>query len=343
MASPQSVPYKNILKSLKEGNIAPVYILHGEEGYFIDVIAKAFEEILPEADREFNQYVLYAPENEPEQIANLCRRIPMMADRQVIILKEAQAIPAAKLNKLHTYIADPVASTVLVICCRGAVIKGKDILSAAKKGGAVVFESPRIKEWNIVAYINEYIREKGLGTDDKASEMLRDFVGTDLSRLYNEIDKLAVILPRNATVTPEVIEHNIGISRDFNTFELVNALAERDPVKTFRILAYFRANPKAAPSILVIASIFNFFANLLTAFYTMPQTNDALSAALGVKPAALRNYHTAMQRYNAVQTVEIISAIRDCDIKIKGVESRTNEHDLLKELAYHILSATGRL
>lgn len=343
MAAAPSPSCKDILKALKEGKIAPVYILHGEEGYFIDVLAKAFEELLPEEDREFNQYVLYAPENEPEQIADLCRRIPMMADRQIVIVKEAQAIPAAKLNKLHTYIADPVATTVLVICSRGAAIKGKDIMAAAKKGGAVVFESPKIKEWNIVTYINAYIKEKGLSTDDKAAEMLRDFIGTDLSRLYNEIDKLAMLLPPNAAITPEVIERNIGISRDFNTFELVNALAERDPLKTFRILAYFRSNPKAAPSVLVLSSVFNFFANLLTAFYTTPQDPDTLAAALGVKPAAIRNYRTAMERYNAVQTVEIVSAIRTCDVKIKGVDSRANEHDLLQELAYHILSATGRL
>lgn len=343
MAAAPAPSFEDIRKSLKKGDIAPVYILHGEEGYFIDELAREFENILPEADREFNQYVLYAPETEPESVMNLCRRIPMMADRQVVVLKEAQAIRADKIAKLKTYIAEPVATTVLVVCARGAALKGKELFDAAKKGGAVVFESKKIAEWNIAAYIGAYIRQKGLNADQKALDMLRDFVGTDLSRLYNEVDKLATLLPPNASITPEAIERNIGVSREYNTFELVDAIAARDPQKVFRIMAYFRSNPKAVPLVMAVASIFNFFTDLLVAYYTPDKSDSGLSAALGCKPFALKRIKLGMSRYNALQIVEIIGAIRDFDVKSKGVGSRQNEHQLFQELAYHILSAPGRV
>ncbi len=343
MATTPAVSFDDIRKSLKKGEIAPVYILHGEEGYFIDALARDFENILSDDDKEFNQYILYAPDTEPEAVVDLCRRIPMMADRQVVILKEAQAVRADKIAKLKNYIADPVATTVLVVCSRGAALKGKELFDAAKKGGAVVFESKKIAEWNIAAYIAEYIRKKNLNADQKSVEMLRDFVGTDLSRLFNEVDKLAALLPPNATVTPEVIERNIGVSREYNSFELVDAIAARDGRRVFRILDYFRSNPKAVPLVMATASIFNLFTDLLVAYYTPDRSDAGLMAALGCKQFALKRIKLGMSRYNALQIVEIIGAIRDFDVKSKGVGSRQNEHELFHQLAYHILSAPGRV
>ncbi len=343
MAAAPATSFEDIRKSLKKGEIAPVYILHGEEGYFIDALAKDFENLLPEADKEFNQYVVYAPETEPETIINLCRGVPMMADRQVVIVKEAQSARADKLAKLKNYLAAPVSTTVLVICSRGAVLKGKELFDAAKKGGAVIFDSKKIADWNIAAYISEYIRKKGLNADQKAVEMLHDFVGTDLSRLFNEVDKLASLLPPNASITPEAIERNIGVSREYNSFELVDAIAARDPRRVFRILAYFKSNPKAVPLVMATASIFNFFTDLLVAYYTPDRSDAGLMAALGCKPFALKRIKLGMSRYNALQIVEIIGAIRDFDVKSKGVGSRQNEHELFHQLAYHILSAPGRV
>lgn len=343
MAAAPATSFEDIRKSLKKGEIAPVYILHGEEGYFIDALAKDFENLLPEADKEFNQYVVYAPETEPETIINLCRGVPMMADRQVVIVKEAQSARADKLAKLKNYLAAPVSTTVLVICGRGAVLKGKELFDAAKKGGAVIFDSKKIADWNIAAYISEYIRKKGLNADQKAVEMLHDFVGTDLSRLFNEVDKLASLLPPNASITPEAIERNIGVSREYNSFELVDAIAARDPRRVFRILAYFKSNPKAVPLVMATASIFNFFTDLLVAYYTPDRSDAGLMAALGCKPFALKRIKLGMSRYNALQIVEIIGAIRDFDVKSKGVGSRQNEHELFHQLAYHILSAPGRV
>ena len=343
MAAAPATSFEDIRKSLKKGEIAPVYILHGEEGYFIDALAKDFENLLPEADKEFNQYVVYAPETEPETIINLCRGVPMMADRQVVIVKEAQSARADKLAKLKNYLAAPVSTTVLVICSRGAVLKGKELFDAAKKGGAVIFDSKKIADWNIAAFISEYIRKKGLNADQKAVEMLHDFVGTDLSRLFNEVDKLASLLPPNASITPEAIERNIGVSREYNSFELVDAIAARDPRRVFRILAYFKSNPKAVPLVMATASIFNFFTDLLVAYYTPDRSDAGLMAALGCKPFALKRIKLGMSRYNALQIVEIIGAIRDFDVKSKGVGSRQNEHELFHQLANHILSAPGRV
>lgn len=344
MAAAPAPTYEGIVKALSEHRYSPVYLLHGEEGYFIDALASRFEDILPDDEKAFNQYVLHAPEIEPAQVIDLCRRMPIMAERQIVILKEAQAIRADKLNKLHTYVASPVASTILVICCRGAVAKGKDLMETLKKSNSVVFESKKITDYNAPAYIGNYIKSKELSAGQKALEMLRDFIGTDLSRLFNEVDKLASLLPPRAEITPEVIERHVGISREFNSFELVDAVAARDGARVFRILAYFRSNPKAVPLVMATASVFNFFADLLQAYYSPDRSDAGIMAELKLRNQfALRRIKLGMSRYTAVQVVEIISAIRYFDVQSKGVGSRQNEHQLFYDLMYHILSAPGRL
>ena len=344
MAAVPAPTYESIAKSLSERRYAPVYLLHGEEGYYIDALAKRFEDILPDDEKTFNQYILHAPETEPSQIMDLCRRMPMMSERQVVILKEAQAIRADKLNKLHSYVADPAPSTILVICCRGAVAKGKDLLAALKKSGAVIFESKKVTDYNAPALIGNYIKSKDMSAGQKALEMLRDFIGTDLSRLFNEIDKLASLLPPRAEITPDVIERHIGVSREFNSFELVDAIAARDGAKAFRILAYFRSNPKAVPLVMATASVFNFFADLLQAYYSPDRSDTGIMNELKLRNQfALRRIKLGMSRYTAVQVVEILSAIRNFDVQSKGVGSRQNEHQLFFDLIYHILSAPGRL
>ncbi len=336
--------FEGIKKAIKNGDYAPVYLLHGDEGYFTDALAKEFEAILPEEEKAFNQYVLYAPEVEPAQVIDICRRVPMMSERQVVILKEAQAIRADKLGKLATYIAAPVATTILVICCRGAEAKGKELMNALKKGGGVALLSKKIAEYNIPAYIGAYIRTKGLSADQKALEMLRDYIGADLSKLYNEIDKLATLLPPNAAITPEVIELNIGVSKEFNTFELTDALVARDARKAFACINYFRNNPKAVPLVLATAAIFNLFADLLVAYYVPGRTDAAISETLKLRNSfALKRIRQGMANYNPFQIIEILGAIRTFDAQSKGIGSRQNEHRLFHELIYHILSAPGNI
>jgi len=343
MAMPAST-LEGIKKAIKEKRFAPVYLLHGEEGFFIDELVREFENILTEDEKIFNQHILFAPQVEPSQVVEVCRGVPMMSEHQVVILKEAQAIRADKLNKLHSYVAHPSPSTILVICCRGAQAKGKDLMAALKKSGSVIFEAKKVADYNAPAFIGDFIKAKGLGADAKVLQMMVDFVGSDLSRLYNEINKLATLLPSGASITPEVIERNIGVSRQYNTFELVDAFAVGDAAKVFRILAYFRSNPKAVPLVMATSAIFNFFADLLQAYYSPDRSDTGIMQELGLRNQfALRRIRSGMSRYNPYQVIEIIGAIRTFDVQSKGVGSRQNEHELFRELAYHILSAPGRV
>lgn len=343
MAATASPSYTDLLRAIRKKQLAPIYLLHGEEGYFIDELAKAFEAIVPEDERDFNLYSLYAPEVEPEMVAATCRRCPMMSDRIVVILKEAQAANATKLNKLHHYASNPTPTTTLVICYRGEQAKGKDLISAIKSSG-VIFESKKLNERNADAIISNIVKDKGLSIEPKGLSMLRDFIGTDVSKMYNEINKLAMILGAGAMITPESIERNVGISKDYNNFELVDAIATKDARKVYTIIGYFRSNPKNNPAIQTVAVIFNYFSNLLIAHFTRDKSPQSLMAALSVKwQSQLARYEQGMRNYNAYKTIEIISALRDFDTKSKGIGSRQDTYDLLHNLMFRILTAPGRI
>lgn len=302
---------------------------------------KVFEELLPEEERDFNLYTIYGPETGVETIMDVCQRLPMMAEHQVVIVKEAQAIRADALNKLHFYAERPNPSTILVIACRGDKAKGKDLIAAIKKNG-IVFESKKVTERNLLPVISDLIRDKNMTVAPKALSMLRDYIGTDLSRLYNEIDKLSFILGPGAMITPEAIERNIGISKDYNNFELVDAINSRNAAKAMTIVEYFRNNPKNNPTVMTMSTLFNHFSNLLIYHYTRDKSQSGYMDALGLKsPWALKNYEAAARAYNVRQTIEIISALRECDCRSKGIGSRQNEYDLLKDLMFRILTSQG--
>lgn len=342
MASP-ALTFETLKKQISTGQLSPIYLLHGKEGYFTDALVKEFEKVLPEEDKEFNQYILYAPQIEPGRVMDLCRRCPMMAERQVVILKEAQAVRADVINKLHKYAVSPSPTTVFVIVFRGEEAAGKDLIAAVRKNG-VIFESKEIKQSSVAQYINTYVKQIGMRIDIKAIEMLKEFIGTSVSKIYNEIDKLHTILGDNATITPEAIEKNVGISKDYNIFELIDALAVRNALKAMRITEYYASNPKANPTPKIIPSIFNFFSALLVAIYSKDKTNDGLMKALGLKSEwQLRKFRDGMRFYNAFQLIEIIWAIRKFDAQSKGNGSRQEEYNLFRELIYHILSAPGNL
>lgn len=346
MATPAAaaVTYASLRQSVIKQQYAPLYLLHGEEGYFIDELVKLFENVIPEAERDFNLYTLYAPQTEIDTVIDTCRRFPMMTDRQVVILKEAQAIRADQLNKLHHYASQPSPTTILVICCRGAQAKGKDLIAAIKKSGGVIFESKKLNERNVDSTITGIVREEGLNIDAKSTAMLRDYIGTDASRLYNEISKLAMILGKGSTITPESIERNIGMSKDFNNFELVEAIAAKDAAKAFRIVEYFKSNPKNNPAVVTAATIFAYFSDLLIAHFTRDKSPSSLMGALGLKwQGQLQRYNTGLRNYNAYKVIEIISAIRRFDANSKGIGSRQNEYALLHDLVFHILTAPGEI
>lgn len=342
MAAPKPATYSELRAHLSRKNYAPAYLLHGEEGYFIDQLAETFEAIVPEADRDFNLYMLYGPETDANTVMDVCRRYPMMADRQVVILKEAQSMTATELDKLCAYLAAPSPTTLLVICGRGAKVKAKELPGKVVEAGGMVFDAVKLRDRALTEAIRSVITEKGLHVEEKGLSMLSDYVGADLSRLYNEIEKLTVALPQGSMVTPEVIESHIGMSKDFNTFELINAIASRDATMAFRIVDHFRANAKDNPFPMVFGMMWTFFSNLLIVHYTRDKSEPALCAALGRKSNYLsKDYKIGMKQYNARQVVEILRRLRRTDAASKGVESRQDPYDLMHDLIFYTLSARG--
>lgn len=341
MASPQPT-FQEIRHQLKCGNPAPIYVIHGEEAYYVDELVKDFEALVPEEEKDFNLYILYGPQVSPDMVVDACLRYPMMAERQVVILKEMQAVgrKADFLNALVEYAKRPNPLTVFVVVGRGATLTGAPFMNAVKGSKGVIFNSPKLWESQVGSKIEELAKEAGLGIDDKAKSMLIDYLGTDLSRIVNEVRKLTLVLPKGAFITPQVIEKLIGVSKDFNNFELLEAVAKRDNAKAYRIVEYFRSNPKQNPSIVAGATLFGFFSKLLVAQYSADKTESGIAAAIGARPSAaeVRRIVSAMRIFNARQSVNAISACRRFDVRAKGVGSRQNEYDLLRELIFAILN-----
>ncbi len=336
-----TLAFAQLRQQIRSGHTSPVYLLHGSEGYFTDELVKTFEELVPEEERDFNLYIMYGHEASPEAVVEVCRRFPMMADRIVVILKEAQNMRADQLKKFRKYISDPNPTTVLVIASRGEAVKSKEVLSAIKDMG-VVFESAKLSDRDILPAISALVKEKQLTIDAKALSMLRDHIGSDMSRLYNEIDKLALILGPGSMITPEAVERNIGISKDYNNYELLDAINTRNAAKVFAIVDYFASNPRSNPSAVTATVLFNQFSNLLIYHYTRDKSPSGYMDALGLKsPWALKHYELAARNYNVRQTIEIISAIREFDARSKGIGSRQGEYALLRDLAFRILTSSG--
>ena len=339
----ESPSFLSISRDLRANNLAPIYLLHGEEGYYIDTLAKMFEELVPESDRDFDLTILYAPELEtPKQVENAARQMSMFG-RKVVIVKEVQTAGANFLNALVNYAADPNPSTVLCLCFRGKKASGAEFMKALKKSGGIVFESVKLNERTTAVVVSDFIKDKGLSVEPKALTMLCDFVGTDLSRIYNEIDKLTVSLGHGAMVTPEVVERNIGISKEYNSFELITAIANHNVTKTMQIYHNFRGNPKAHPVQMICPLIFNLFANLLVAYYAPDRSDHGLMAELGFRsPWQLKDIKAAMTHYGPWQTIEIIDQIRRFDAASKGNGSRQDGYALFFDLLMHILNPLGQ-
>ncbi len=340
----ETLTYTSICRDLRAGRPAPVYLLHGEEGYYIDALVDWFVKLVPESDRDFDLTVLYAPElSSPLEVVNAARRVPMFSRRQVVVVKEVQNGGATFLNALASYVASPNPASVLCLCFRGKKATGAEFFKALRAGGGVAFESVKLRESNVASVVSEFIREKGLSVDPKALTMLCDFVGSDLSRLYNEVDKLTVTLGEGAMVTPEAVERNIGVSKEFNNFELVSAVANADVVKTLAIYNNFSANPKAHPVQMVAPSLFNLFASVLVAHYAQDKSDHGLMGELGLKWAGqLKDIKAAMRNYGPWQAIEIVGLIRRFDAESKGNGSRTDPYALFFDLLIHILNPLGQ-
>lgn len=339
-----TVSFASLKSELTKGTPSPVYLLHGEEGYYIDEIMKIAERIIPESDRDFDMYTLYAPETDPDTVIDTCNRYPMMSPRMVVMLKELQSVGVNYMKKLKNYFTSPSPNTVLVMAYRGETFKSAEVVNAIKKAGGVIFESRKLTSSQLAKEIENCIKTNGLSVDPKALSMLTDFVGSDLSRIYNEISKLAVTLGSGAMVTPEVVERNIGISKDYNNFELVSAIARKDIGKAMTIVDYFKHNPKKNPPQPLVPLIFNLFSNVLIAQYSPDKSERGLMGALGLKWAGqLADVNRAMSAYRPAQVVEILGALREFDGFSKGNGSRMDPHDLLHDVVYRILTTPGRL
>ena len=335
----KEITYEDILKDIKNRNFAPVYFLMGEEDYYIDRISEyIIDSALTETEKEFNLTVLYGLDTDIDTVINSAKRYPMMSEHQVVIVKEAQKLQ--HLEDLTYYLQKPLRSTILVICHKhGSIDRRKKIVAELSKVG-VLFESKCLKEGQVPGFITSYLKRKKVDIEPKASEMMTEFVGTDLSRMVGELDKLIITLaPGQHRITAEQIERNIGISKDYNNFELKNALIEKDVLKANRIVKYFIDNPKNNPLQVTLALLFSYFSNLMVAYYA-PQKNDqGVAAFLGLKsPWQAKDYLKGMQMYSGVKVMHIITAIRNCDARSKGIQnSSVSSGELLRELVYMIL------
>lgn len=344
----QQATFTQLQQSIKAGKLANLYILHGEEGYFTDRIAELLENVLPEADRDFNQYIFYAPQTEPDTVIDACRRYPMMADRQMVIVKECQANGCGLpwLNKLLPYMENPNEVTTLVLVYRGAEIDAKskflkDVASAKINAEALL--SKLLRGAGITTAIRNLVTSHNLNIEDKALSMLEQFVGSDLSRIYNEVEKMTVALPSGATVTPESIERYIGVSKDYNVFEFRTALAGRNAQAVFTMVNYFRSDPKNNPVPVIISTIFGLFSDMLIAIYTPDKSERGLMAALKVRFAIqVKDTMTALRNYKPWQVIQIIDAIRRADAMSKGNGSRQDPYAILHQLCFTILTCPGK-
>jgi DNA polymerase-3 subunit delta len=340
--------YRQVLKELEKGKYKPVYYLMGEEAFFIDSIADYIREhALPEEARDFNQLVLYGNETSMNEIVQRARAYPMGADRQVIIVKEAQHLMKKDSDTgnsasdiLSAYLQQPQPSTVLVFCHKnGSLDRRKKIVAVIEKVG-VLFESKKVKDDDLPQFVEEFLNEHGLKMSSKGISMMSESVGADLCRMNGELEKLITALPEGVKeITPEFIEEHVGISKDYNIFEFRDAIINKNILKANKIAAYYESNPKTYPIQLVTAAIFPYFSNLMLAFYAPDKTDSGIAEQLDLRSTwGVRDYTTGMRNYTATQTMQIINTIRRYDAKSKGVDSTANTGEgLLKELLYMIL------
>lgn len=337
--------FNNIMAELQKGRLKPVYLLMGNESYYIDKISDWIAANgLKEEEKDFNLTILYGSDVTARTVMDEARRFPMMAERQILIVKEAQGIK--DIDALEAYMNKPVETTVLVLCYKGGTIDGKKkiVHKAAACGTVFVSESPRYDR-DIVDFINAYIKrpEYNATIDQRAAQVLAAHIGGDLKRLSSELDKLLLAFRKGAPrkITSEIIEERIGISKDYNVFELRDALIKRDAMRAFQIARYFNDTPKSGGLFTVLPLLFSFFQNMMVVYYTPKPINDtAIMSALSLKsPWGAKDYITAMRNYSARKTLDIIGKIRETDARSKGLDNvSTPPNELLMELIAFILN-----
>ncbi len=326
---------KSIIGDINKGDIKPIYFLMGEEPYYIDGISQYIEKnVLSEEEKGFNQTVLYGRDVSIEDVIGSAKRYPMMSERQVIIVKEAQDL-SRTIENLASYAKNPQPTTVLVMCYKYKTLDGRKTLTKEIKKTGVLFESKKIYENQVPSWISRVLSGKGYTITPKASQMLVEFLGNDLSKINNELEKLQLILKPGEQITPLIIEQNIGISKDFNNFELQNAIGAKDIRKAFAIIQYFSQNPKNNPIVVTLGMLYSFFSKLLK-YHALTDTREA-PKVLGVHPFFIKDYQLAARNYPMRKVSAVIAGIRTVDMKSKGVGAgNMSQEDLLKELLIEI-------
>jgi DNA polymerase-3 subunit delta len=329
--------FEQIMNDLKNKIYKPIYLLMGEESYYIDKITDyIIEHVLTDAEKAFNQTIVYGMDTDALSVDNISRRYPMMASHQVVIVKEAQNLK--DIDKLVYYASSPLKSTLLVLNYKYKTLdKRKKVFKEITDHG-LIFESKKLYENQVPDWISKYVKENGYSIEPVASLLLTEFLGNNLSKISNEIDKLIISLPKGSRINNSLIEENIGISKEFNNFELQNALVKKDIFKANQIINYFDKNQKENPIILTISSLFSFFRKVLIVHFLKDHDPKSIAASLQINPYFVKDYQLAAKRFNAQKTVAIISWLREYDMKSKGYDNvSTNPGDLLKELIFKIL------
>ncbi len=337
MAEKNSISFDNLLADLKNQIYYPVYLLHGEESYFIDIISDYIEQnVLSDLEKEFNQTIVYGKDSDVSVLISYARRFPMMANYQVLIVKEAQDLE--KIEDFQPYFENPLTSTILVLCYKYTKYdKRKTFYKTIEKHG-VAYESARLYDNKIPDWINEYLRKRNYSITPKASALLCEFLGADLGKIVNEIQKLLINIPAGAEINEEYVEKNIGISKDFNVFELQKALAKKDVLKANQIVLHFAANLRENPLVKVIPILHSYFVKVLTYHYLPDKSKNSVASALSVNPFFVADYQQAARNFPVGKVVSVISYLREYDLKAKGVEnSSAGDGELMKELIFKIL------
>ena len=333
-----AITYESVMHDLQQRKFRPVYYLMGDEPYYIDKISDWIaENVLQPEERDFNQTVLFGSDVTASQIVDAAKRYPMMSEYQVLIVKEAQNVK--NVEALEKYMKAPMPSTILVLCHKNGTIDGRkrEYVKAIQQAG-ILFESKKLRERDLPGFIERYLKAQEASIDTKSTQMIAEAIGADLSRLMGELDKVLLSLPeQDRRVTPQVVEDQIGVSKDYNAFELRDAIVNRNIEKANRIIKYFDENPKAGGLYALLPMVFNYFQNLMLAFYC-PQkgSQEALAKWLDMKsPWGARDYLTGMQNYSGMKVMQIISKIREIDAKSKGLDNpNTPPGELMRELIF---------
>jgi DNA polymerase-3 subunit delta len=329
--------FETITDEIRHKRFAPVYVLMGEEPYFIDTITnRLLEESIAEEDRDFNQTILYGADVSAGDVLNAARRYPMMAEKQLVVVREAQHIK--DIETLSGYAKNPLESTILVLNYKYKVLDRRKALASAVDAKGVLFESKKISDYQLTGFITTLLKEHKTTIEAKAAQMLADYVGNDLTRLEKEVNKLRILLNEKKNISAEMVEANVGISKEYNNFELLRAIITRNSIRAYTITKYFNVAPKNNPIQATLAVLFNYFANLVICHYTPDRTEQGLMSALALRQSfQVKDYLTGMRYYSARQSVEAIAHIRITDARSKGVGNiSAGDGELLKELLYRI-------